>query len=172
MEPEARQPGEADQLVAAHAVYHKLLREQKSALLATVNEDGSPLASYAPFAVDEDKHFYLFVSTLSQHTANLARSGRASLLLIADEAHSPQIFARERLTFQCAATEIARDDEAWPAAAALYTARFGSMFQLLRSLADFRMVRLTPQQGQLVVGFGQAYALGGEKLEVLSHRRP
>ena len=37
----------------AQAAYQKLLTEQQSAMLATVNTDGSPLASYTPFVLDK-----------------------------------------------------------------------------------------------------------------------
>lgn len=160
-----------DSLAKARAIYEKLLTEQRSAMLATVNADGWPLASYAPFALDQAKNFYLFVSTLSQHTANLARSGQASLMLIADEAQSLQVFARQRLTFSCRATPLARDSEAWSGASLLYEARFGDFFQLVRDFSDFQMFRLTPEQGWLVAGFGQAYEISGAALDQFSHRR-
>ena len=65
--------------------------------LATVDESGEPYASYAPFVVDDQRRFFLFVSDLSRHTGNMRHSGRASLLLIQDEGQREQIFARQRL---------------------------------------------------------------------------
>ncbi|MCG8349707.1 MAG: pyridoxamine 5'-phosphate oxidase family protein [Chloroflexales bacterium] len=162
---------EAGNLAKAHVVYQKLLAEQQSAILATVNADGSPWASYAPFVADADQTFYVFVSTLSRHTANLARTGQASLMVIADELQSPQVFARQRLTFSCQVTTIARNSEAWQTAAALYEARFGDFFKLIGGFNDFQMFGLTPQQGWLVVGFGQAYEISGSALDVLTHQR-
>ncbi len=148
-----------------------LLTQHESMMLATINEDGSPLASYAPFVVDSDKNFYVFVSLLSHHTKNLLQAKQASIMLIADETDTSQIFARSRLTFMCDAEELARDSDAWQAAAEHYDKRFSKMFGLLRNLADFKMFKLVPQDGTLVVGFGQAYTLYGDTLDQLTLRR-
>ncbi|MEB3313462.1 MAG: pyridoxamine 5'-phosphate oxidase family protein [Cyanobacteriota bacterium] len=80
------------------AAYQALPSQLKSLMLATVNPDGSPQASYAPYLMDADRQFYIFVSGLSAHTANLLRTGQASVLLIQDEGQSPQVFARQRLS--------------------------------------------------------------------------
>jgi len=171
MQTQSESPAnKTNNLVKAQTVYQKLLSEQQSVILATVNADGSPLSSYAPFALDADKNFYIFVSTLSNHTVNLTRTSQASLMLITDESQSTQIFARQRLTFSCHVTPIARDSEAWDKASSLYEARFGNFFHLIQGFSDFGMVCLTPHQGWLVVGLGQAYEIGGDALDILIHR--
>lgn len=157
-------------LEKAQQIYQDLLTSHQSIVLATVNEDGSPLASYAPYAVDSAKNFYIFVSTLAHHTSNLLRSDQASLMVIADESETQQIFARERLTFACHVEELSRDTSDWEHAAQLYGARFGDMFKLIRGFKDFRMFRLVPKDGSLVVGFGQAYAIHGDSLDELTQR--
>ncbi|MEM7126023.1 MAG: pyridoxamine 5'-phosphate oxidase family protein [Chloroflexota bacterium] len=159
------------QLGQANQIYQHLLDSQQSVILATMSEDGSPLSSYAPCAVDSNKNFYIFVSALSQHTGNLIRHQQASLMLIADEADSSQIFARERLIFQCKVSLIERDSDVWAISSKLYGERFADMFPLLSSLSDFSMVQLTPTSGQLIVGFGQAYNIGAD-LTTLNHRNP
>ncbi|MEM7119483.1 MAG: pyridoxamine 5'-phosphate oxidase family protein [Chloroflexota bacterium] len=162
---------DGDALAKAQQAYQKLLTNRQSLMLATVNADGSPLVSYTPFAVAADKRFYIFISTLAQHTANLLRTQQASLMLINDEAATKQIFARQRLTFSCQAKALVRNSHNWQSAASLYEARFGSFFNLIRNFGDFQMFRLTPQEGSLVVGFGQAYAIGGTALDELTLRR-
>ena len=150
-----------------------LLSQQQSAILSTANADASPLASYAPFVTDSDRNFYIFTSMLSHHTANLLRTGHASVMLIADESETVQNFARSRETYSCAVQEITRDGDTWHTAARLYEKRFVEMFKLLCGLSDFRMFKLTPQSGTLVVGFGAAYTLHGDGLSqlVLRDRR-
>lgn len=162
---------DADALAKAEAVYQALLTEQQSAILATTSADGSPLASYTPFAVDPDKNFYVYTSTLAHHTENLLRTGQASLMLIADEADTAQIFARQRLTFACHVEELAWDSQPWQDAAARYDARFTDMFKLIRGFTDFKMFKLTPHEGTLVVGFGAAYIVHGDALDQLTLRR-
>ena len=137
--------------------------------LATVDRDGIPNASYAPFAVDSDKNFYVFVSGLSQHTPNLYHTGFASVMFIEDEKTAKQIFARERLTYHCKASLIERDALEWPAAEKVFEERFGQTFKHMKSLPDFRMFRLTPQKGLFVIGFGQAFSVSGKTLNELSH---
>lgn len=166
-----KQANEADALAKAQTVYNALLTERQSAILATTNADGSPHASYTPFAAGPDKNFYVYTSTLAHHTGNLQRTGRASLMLIADEADTAQIFARQRLTFACNVTELARDSQPWQDAAARYDARFADMFKLIRGFCDFKMFKLAPHSGTLVVGFGGAYTVHGDRLDQLTLRR-
>ena len=154
----------------ARLVYEQLLSQTRSLILATTNPDGSPLTSYAPFIVDEQRQFTIFTSQLAAHTANLQRTGQASVMLIEDEAATTQIFARQRLTFQCRASLIPRDSDEGEAVLAQYEARFGKMVGLLKSLPDFQLFRLQPQSGSLVVGFGQAYTLSGDRFEIITPR--
>lgn len=155
----------------ARRAYQALLNRSRSLILATINPDGSPLASYAPFIIDERRQFYVFISQLAAHTANLRRTEQASVMLIEDESTAAEIFARQRVTFQCQATLVSRNSPAGEAALAAYEARFGQMVGLLKSLPDFQLFKLQPQSGSLVLGFGQAYEVGGERFDDLTHRR-
>lgn len=154
----------------AGQVYEQLLSQTRSLILATINPDGSPLTSYAPFIVNEQRQFYIFTSRLAVHTANLQRTGQASVMLIEDEAASSQIFARQRVTFQCRASQIPRDSQEGEAALVHYETRFGKMVDLLKSLPDFQLFKLQPQSGSLVTGFAQAYTLSGERFEIITPR--
>ena len=140
----------------------RLLTEYKTATLATVNSSGEPQASYSPTALDEKRNFYLFVSELSEHTANLQNSDQVSLLLIEDENRSNQLFARNRLTVKGRAVPVPREGEEWETAASVYRSRFGKFFDQLAQLRDFHMFRVIPQNARLVVGFGAAYDVSVE----------
>jgi len=157
-------------LVKVQEVYDNLLNRCQSLMLATVNPDTTPLASYTPFVVDQSRQFYIFISSLAHHTANLQRSRQASLMLIEDEQAAAQIFARRRLTFQCEARFIERGTDEWEMASTLYQARFGEFFAMIKSFSDFQMCRLSPTKGWLVLGFGQAYTISGKNLDILTHR--
>ena len=175
-----------EQYDKAQSAYSTFLDRFASLVLATVGADGLPHASYAPFVVTDNRIFYIFVSELSQHTRDLEHTPQVSIMLIEDERDAGQIFARKRLTLQCQATFVPRDrsvahaedsgqttegESEWQHAADLFQAKFGGMFDLLRSLADFKMFRLDPQEGWFVLGFGQAYRVAGEALDILVHRR-
>lgn len=129
-----------------------------SLMLATVSPEGEPDASYAPF-VEYAGAFYILVSGLSRHTANLRDSGRAGVLFIEPEHRAKQIFARRRLSYRCSAGAVERGDAAWEPRLDQLGERFGGIVGVLRDLPDFRLFRLTPKEGTYVRGFGQAYDL-------------
>ena len=109
-----------------------LLAGARSLILASVDDQGAPLASYAPFVADEAGAFYIFVSSLARHAATL-RNGRVSIMIIQDESSARQIFARPRLTFDCVVEEVARTEE--PAADILQRLRqrHGPVMEMLAS---------------------------------------
>jgi len=91
-----------------------------------------------------------------------------SVLFIEDEAQTKQIFARRRLTFDCTANLLERDTRPWVEIAEKFQAKFGEIIEMLRSLPDFRIFQLTPQNGRFVLGFGAAYQIGGDSLSQLT----
>ncbi len=158
-------------MAEVYEVYQQMLTTRQTVVLGTINLNGSPLVSYAPFVVNNNKQFFLFTSQLAAHTVNLQRRTPVSVMLIDDEADTRQIFARRRVTFQCTVEPLARNHPDWEPALAQYETRFGNMVGMLKSLPDFHLFRLAPQAGQLVVGFGQAYDISGDNLDILTHRR-
>ena len=144
----------------AQSVLRELLDSQKTISLATTHGNGLPQVSYTPVAVDSENKAYLFVSELSDHTANLRERGTVSLMWIQDEATTNQLFARNRLTVEGKAEFIDRDSEGWGHAAATYRERFGKFFDQLTQLRDFHMFCVTPEKARIVVGFGAAFEIG------------
>ena len=142
----------ADELVAFR-------RQFESLVLATVDDRGMPHASYAPFVRDPSGNLYVFVSALARHTAHLAR-GHAEILLIEDQALTPNPFARRRLTYQCTSTAVAPGAE-WDTVMTEFSHRFGHIVATLRQLPDFTLFRLVPGDGVYVKGFGQAFRIPG-----------
>jgi putative heme iron utilization protein len=140
--------------------------------LSTLTSDGKPYASYSPFVVDELGNFYIFISQLAGHTQNLINNPQASILLIEDEADTRQIFARQRINYQCDVEVVNTDEADYVSQLDAMQTRFGSVMGLLKTLPDFILFRLTPYQGQYVVGFGKAYKLVGTGLLALEHIRP
>jgi putative heme iron utilization protein len=148
----------------------RLLTEVKSVTLATVHQDGSPLASYTPFSENDEKNgLWILVSDLAGHAQNLARSKECSVLVIRDEQDSAQVYVRERLQYEMDAAECPRDDTRWNEGVAALRDRHGGLVDTLTSLGDFRLFQLRPQAGRYVVGFGQAYELKAGSLSVIDH---
>jgi len=141
------------------------IASRKTLHLATVNDAGDAEASYAPFVAPRGLCFYLFLSDLAQHTVNIRRSGRASVLVIEAEEAAANAFARRRGVFTCRAELIPRDHATWPHALEVFGVKFGNTIDLLRSLQDFNLFSLQAVEGSYVRGFGQAYSFSREQIE-------
>lgn len=152
---------------AVLAAYQELPTRVHSLMLSTVDGGGAPHASYAPYVMDEAYRLYIFTSGLSAHTQNLQTSGSASVLLIEDEAEANQVFARQRITYDCQAQLLTRGTSDWETVADRFEQRFGDIIAMLRSLEDFQIFCLSPQGGRFVMGFGAAYAIDPEHLNQL-----
>ncbi|EGV19921.1 HugZ family pyridoxamine 5'-phosphate oxidase [Thiocapsa marina] len=138
--------------------------------MASISPGGEPEASYAPY-LEADGDLYIFVSALSVHTANLIETGRVSVLFIEDEATAAHPFVRRRLTLQCRVDEIARDSDGYEAILDRFETRFGGLVATLRALADFHLLRLRPERGRYVKGFGKAFAIDDVGLARVRHIR-
>lgn len=145
---------------------------RRSVLLATADAQGRPHASYAPFLSDEHDQIYVYVSALAAHTRNLEGVAKASLLFIEDEADSPNIFARRRLSLDCRVDTIARDTPRWSSLLDRMAERHGRIVTTLRTLPDFRLLTLIAERGNYVRAFGQAYRLHGPHLEQITAAGP
>ncbi len=132
--------------------------EHRTAILATADSEGEPLASYAPFLFFKDA-FYIFVSQLAGHTRNLINSPSCHLMLIRDEQASVNLFARQRLSFACAAVAIDRQSVEFSTCMHAMREQFGPVIGTLASLPDFILFRLEPGDGNFVTGFGKAVSL-------------
>jgi len=138
-----------------------LVDEVKTAILGTIDLKDSPEASYAPCIHDEAGSFYVYVSALAKHSANLRRTRKASLMLIEDEGTAANLHARRRATWNCSVEAVARDSEAFNARLASFREHFGKTMESLATMQDFTLFQLKPASGRLVLGFGAAFRLEG-----------
>lgn len=159
-----------DNLDAVQAACQAFPARFQTLHLGTVSQDGQPEASYAPFVADQGRYF-VYLSELARHTANLRTAGRASVLFIESEAQAKHLFARERLTLACEATECARGSGRFEQVLDLFEQKFGQFMQAIRPLQDFHLFELRPVTGSYVAGFARAYTLAGADLAQLNHRR-
>ena len=149
------------------------LKQEVSCLhLSTMTSEGKPNSSYAPFVLDAEGNFYIFVSGLASHTQDLLANPLLSILLMRDEQDTRQIFARQRASYQCDVEVVSNNDSEYTTILDQLEKRFGNVVELLRSLPDFILFRLKPYKGQFVMGFGKAYTLTGKGLQDLEHINP
>lgn len=146
----------------------ELVNASKSVILATVDAEGNPNSSYAPF-VQVDQTFYILVSFMAKHTKNLADGRKTSIMFIEDESATKQIYARERLTIEAATSQIERDSEVWNAVVGKLRETHGKVVEVISEMGDFILIALQPVKGSYVNGFGSAYFVNS-KLEIIEHR--
>jgi len=142
----------------------------KSAVIGTLDEEGRPFTSYAPF-LHYDHRFYIFISDIASHAKNLKSDGRASLFFIEDEARTDNIFARRRVSLQCDAAIVPREADRFAPVMAGFGEKFGGeMVSMLMKMSDFNLYELNSTGGEATFGFGEAYRVGGEHGEMLLPR--
>lgn len=146
----------------------ELIANTKSVILATVDEEGNPNSSYAPY-VEIDNTFYILVSFMAKHTKNLAAGRKTSVLFIEDESATKQIYARERLTIESTPVQIERDSDLWNTVVAQLKERHGKVVDIISEMKDFILIALKPEKGAYVNGFGSAYFVD-QNLDIVVHR--
>ncbi|MCG6237622.1 heme utilization protein HutZ [Vibrio diabolicus] len=143
-------------------------QERRTLQLATVDAEGRPNVSYAPYVQNQEGYFVL-ISKIARHARNLLENPNVSLMMIEDEESSKQLFARKRLTFDAVANVVERDTEMWHQVVGQMKERFGDIIDGLSQLEDFVLFNLKPESGLFVKGFGQAYQVSGDDLVDFVH---
>jgi heme oxygenase (biliverdin-IX-beta and delta-forming) len=151
-------------------LYQQLIDRNKTLILSTGSAQTGAEASYAPYVRDQ-LIFYILVSDLASHTANMLDRKQASVLFIEPEDDATNLFARQRVSFNCRVQEVAKKDVLYTQQLDRMQETFGETVSLLRSLNDFHLLQLTPVSGVLVLGFGSAFAIDPEQQKISSLSR-
>ncbi|MEG0381460.1 MAG: pyridoxamine 5'-phosphate oxidase family protein [Kurthia sp.] len=145
--------------------YKVFLEGQKTIMISSLDPEGEPFLSYSPFVFDDGK-FYIYISKITEHYHYINAHPKVTIMTIADEVNSPNLFARERVRFQCEATIV--EESEYERVFDKFNERNGKpMMGVLRGL-DFSLFELTPNEGRYVVGFGLAFHVD-VKAEQFSH---
>ncbi len=148
----------------------ELLENYQSVVLGTTGKNNYPFSSYAPFYYDGER-IYIFISNIATHAKNIQRTLQASALFIEDESQSKNIFARKRISLQCNVKSIQRDDPHFDTIMDHFKIKFSDeMISMLMGMNDFNLYALKPIYGEATFGFGEAYNIGGEKMNQLVAR--
>lgn len=142
--------------------------DKRSLIISSISSQGEPLTSYAPF-VKEGNDYFISISSNLPHFKNMQETKKAHILIIEDEATAEHIYARKRLYFSALCEVVEQGSEE---VYKLFDKRYGDSLSFLRSMKDFKIIKLTPGEKSLVLGFGAAYTMGagGEvALKSVSH---
>lgn len=148
---------------------NQLIASRSGLLLATLSQQTIPELSATPF-IKRENCFYIFISELAAHTQNLKQHSNVSVMLIEDEQNASNPFARKRLSYQCLARLVEKEERIWPAVLDSFEQRHGKTVSLLKSLPDFHLFELKALSGQYIEGFGKAFRLSGEHLDELEQQ--
>jgi len=128
--------------------------DKYSLIVSTTSVENEPLTNYAPF-VKLDGKYYISVSANMPHFTNMVETKKAHIMIIEDESNAGHIYARKRLYFS-ADCEVEKDEEK---IFKLFDARYGDKLSFLREMKDFQIIKFTPKERSLVLGFGAAFKM-------------
>lgn len=145
----------------------QLIRSTRVAALGTLHE-GEPSLAMVAYAFARDfSAFYIHVSRLGKHTADMGSDPHVSLLIteVDDRRADPQTLAR--LSIRGMAEMLPRNAPDCAQVRGIYLERFPESEPLF-SLGDFNLWRIRPGAGRFVAGFGRAFNVVPEALKKVS----
>ncbi len=143
----------------ARTLARRLIDDATFAALAVISH-GAPMVTRIAIGTDFDGTPLALVSDLSTHTKALRSSPAASILLGEPEKRGDPL-THPRLTVQARADFVEKSD----ARIDRYLAHQPKA-KLYIGFGDFHFVRFTPSQAQLIGGFGQAFHLTPQDLQI------
>lgn len=134
-----------------------LARAHRYGALCTLSKkfDGHPFGSITPYLVDHDGSLLILISALAEHTKNIQRDPRVSL--IAHNQEDPRIQTQGRVTVVGSASRIAERDQAGKR-----YLRYFPDAQTYFDMADFEFYRVVPQAVRYIGGFGDIHWVKAE----------
>ncbi len=130
----------------------QMLRAHRYGALCTLSAkfDGHPFGSITPYLVDHDGSLLILISTLAEHTKNILRDPRISL--ITHNQNDSSIQTQGRVTLVGTAQLVADKDQA----GARYL-RYFPEAQGYFAMHDFSFYRILPQALRYIGGFGKIH---------------
>jgi len=139
------------------------LKNIQSVLLSTVDKECEPFVSYSPFVEDEEGNFYVFISTAVKHSHNINATRKAHIMFLEDESATDHIYARRRMYFKANAEPFEEDDPREEKIHELFKKRFADKVSFFSMMKDSRFYKLTPKEGNFVLGFGAAFKISDDR---------
>ena len=149
----------------------KKLIENNNSMIISVNGDDFTDLGYAPYIFYEN-YYYIFVSELSTHVKLLLKQKVGTFMIINDETNSQNIWARIRLKFSAKIEVVIRDSEDFSIICEKIRYKHGKTMNLIKQFSDFHLIKIIPSRGTFISGFGNAFNLEGQYLNVINKIRP
>ncbi len=133
-----------------------LLRAEEKAVLSThsVSKAGYPFGSVTTYMTDYQGHPIIYISHLAQHTRNIKKDPKVSLIVSQDHAHDINAGARLTLLGEAHLIDSAERD----AMAEKFYRRFPAS-QAYQQTHDFEFYRIQVEHIRYIGGFGQIHWL-------------
>ena len=139
----------------------QIIRSARMAALATLRNEEPRVSLVAFVPADDFSAFYIHVSRLAQHTVDMMKDKRVSLLIAEtdDGRADPQMLGRVSIR---ASVELMQNGEpGYTPVKKKYLEKFPEAAPLFK-LEDFGIWRIKPKGARFVAGFGKAYNLTPE----------
>ena len=150
-------------------VLAQLIRGTRIATLSTLRDEAPQVSMVAYLVTDDFSAFYIHVSRLAQHTVDMQKDKRVSLLICETDDGRPDPQTLARVSIRGVTESIQNGEPGYVRLKEAYLARFPEAEKLF-SLADFNFWRITPKGGRYVAGFAKAYNITAETLVKVSKR--
>ena len=146
-----------------------LIRSTRTAGLGTLRDEAPHVSMIAFVSAENLSEFYIHVSRLAQHTMDMQKDKRVSLLIAeTDDARiDPQTLAR--VSIRGIAALMQNGEPGYTRIKNLYTERFPQAIPLFK-LADFGLWRIKPKGGRFIAGLAKSYNITPDALQEASQR--
>ena len=137
----------------------QFLRSTRHGVLSTHSTKfaGYPFGSVTPFVLDSDCQPIILISSIAEHTKNIAVNAKVSLLVFAEGA---DLQANARLTLIGEAAQIDKNDSDLRARYLRYLPQSAGYFDM----HDFAFYRISIHQARYIAGFGKMGWADGEQM--------
>lgn len=139
----------------------EIIQSSRVGSLGTLTEEGSPFVTLVTLAALSPTSLVMLLSGLAQHTRNLNRDSKCSLLIVQPGGEQGNPLAGARLTISGAARQMPRGQSSEARATFLSAHPTAAAYA---DFDDFSFFQLDVQQVHLVAGFGRIETIPADQL--------